>query len=504
MSYTYNEAIVTNKKYYEEIAESIRSKVGTSATYKPAEMKAAIASFPIFSDSDLVRTFEELEAKIAAKESVIWCDPTMYLGDGTNDISGEITIDYDVNIHYLHGMVSFKTASTNPSAKLSLFNCDILTSVAGNIFFEGCNFEAYDTKFQLCGPSSLLFHQYTLDSSIILDNCDIEYTLQVDYSLGGNREISSKLFGIDTTTNGTVVIKNSHIRHFWNNESNKYSVFASSNSNIVYTIENTIIEGCHALSAGVMYITAGTATFKNCLIKDCYCSGTPANDNINAGGAIHIDGGANIVLNSTQIINCTSTGHGGAIINSGTLIMQNSKISNCISKGFGGAICNLGTLNMSNSTLEGNSSRNCTSENNIYASLGRIGRGGAIYNIGTINITGGYIINNHADYSGGGVHQDAGSTICSSSPLVVFLGNTCAMQYSASFGHLPAGRDIYTGTANTFQISAKTISQDSGVYPMTIYIYNDNSEASGNGWRIPKAYVGGVLLPPGGYVYLTN
>lgn len=39
---------------------------------------------------------------------------------------------------------------------------------------------------------------------------------------------------------------------------------------------------------------------------------------------------------------------------------------------------------------------------------------------------------------------------------------------------------------------------------MTIYIYSDNSEASGNGWRIPKAYVGGVLLPPGGYVYLTN
>lgn len=501
MSYTYNEAIVTNKKYYEEIAESIRSKIGTSDTYKPEEMKAAIASFPTFSDSDLVRTFEELEAKIAAKESVIWCDPTMYLGDGSNDISGEITIDYDVSIHYLHGNVKFTAVSPNFEAKLSLFNCDIISN-ADNSFFTGYTFEAYNTKFQLCNSSRIISmgNGAEVPFNIKIDNCTIEYALQTDDE---SNEISSSLFRFNNMVDVSVSITNSMIKNFKNNQTQIYSVFNLFNK-ATYTLKNVIIENCHALSAGVMYASGGTATFKNCLIKDCYCSGTPANDNINAGGAIHIDSGANVILNSTQIINCTSTGHGGAIINSGTLIMQDSKISNCISKGFGGAICNIGTLNMSNSTLEGNSSRNCTSENDVYASLGRIGRGGAIYNVGTINITGGYIINNHADYSGGGILQDAGSTTCSDSPLVVFLGNTCAMQYSISVGHAPAGRDIYTGTANTFQISATTISQDTGVYPMNIYIYNDNSEASGNGWRVPKAYSGGSVLPAGGYVYLTN
>lgn len=503
MSYTYNEAIVTNKKYYEEIAESIRSKVGTSATYKPAEMKAAIASFPTFSDSDLVRTFEELEAKIAAKAPVIWCDPTMYLGNGSNDISGEITIDYDVSIHYLHGMVNFKTASTNPSAKLSLFNCDILTSVTGTIFFDGCNFEAYDTKFQLCGSSQLLLSQYTLASTIILNNCDIEYALQVDYSLGGNREISSNLLSMNTTTNSNVVIKNSLIRNFWNNQSEKYSVFTPSNSNISYTIENTTIEGCHALSAGAMYITAGTVTFKNCLIKDCYCIGTPANNNVNAGGAIHIDGETTVTLEDSTIYNCTSTGHGGAIINNGDLYLNNSKISSCMSKGFGGAICNIATLHMTDSTLDSNSSRNYSGTGEPYASLGRIGMGGAIYNVGQMWINGGYIINNHADYSGGGIQQDAGATICDGTNMVIFFGNTCAMQYASSVGHLPSGRDIRVGQANTFRVSGTSINSSSGKYPLTLILYNDN-HGTGIGWRVPSAYSGGVMLPAGGFVYLTN
>jgi hypothetical protein len=129
-----------------------------------------------------------------------------------------------------------------------------------------------------------------------------------------------------------------------------------------------------------------------------------------------------------------SDGHGGAILNYGTLTVSNCSVSgNRVSTGSGqgGGIYNSGTLTVTNCSVSGNKVTNlgtgdedgggifnvgtmtlsgCSVTNNSTVD---VGGGGGIYNAGTMTVSGCTVSGNSADY-GGGIFNAGTMTILSS------------------------------------------------------------------------------------------
>jgi hypothetical protein len=161
-------------------------------------------------------------------------------------------------------------------------------------------------------------------------------------------------------------------------------------------------------------------------------------------------------------------GHGGGVLNFGTLTVNNSTLSgNSVSHqdGEGGAIYNAGTLTVSNSTLSGNSA---------YGAGGVADGGGIANNGGTVTVSNSTLSGNSAAYAGGAIFNYVGGTVTVSSTTL--SGN------SASY----AGGGIFN-YAGTVRVSNSTLSDDSAGFAGAIYNNGDalmlsvsNSVFSGN------------------------
>jgi hypothetical protein len=204
---------------------------------------------------------------------------------------------------------------------------------------------------------------------------------------------------------------------------------------------NTTIDGANkiTISGGgttrIFNVTAGTylglanltlsngTALESCLYNGqggaIYNAGTLSVTNVSFTGNVACRGGAignagvlsvvgsTFSNNGTNAPRFTGDGYGGAIDNHGTAsVTSSSFISNTSINGNGGAINNSTSMTVTGSTFTGNSSW----------------VGGAIYNynLGTLLVIGSTFTGNNADYSGGGVDNEANAAIDNST----FISNS--------------------------------------------------------------------------------
>lgn len=185
------------------------------------------------------------------------------------------------------------------------------------------------------------------------------------------------------------------------------------------------------------------------------------------GGAVLNKG--TLILDNCKITNNKATYAAGALFNWGTLKIVNSNIQgNHVTKGHGGAILNEGTLSILDSVLQNNQCYN----------------GGAIYNDGTLNIIESVIQNNKATLWGGGA-------ICNYGEAKVIYSSL--YNNTASYGG--AIYNYYKTTVNYCKIMGNMASLGSA-----IRCDSGTVDAKNNWWgskNIPSGLVSGnVTIPP--------
>jgi hypothetical protein len=176
----------------------------------------------------------------------------------------------------------------------------------------------------------------------------------------------------------------------------------------------------------------------------------------------------------------SNNGHGGGILNFGTLTVSYCTLSgNSINDASvyvceGGAIANIaGTLTVSNCTL---------SNNSVAGGKGGASSGGAIANIGdattatfaTVTVINSTLSGNTAAWSGGGIfsYVDGKVTVSNS----ILSGNTATYEGGAIYGHVANMTISNTTLSDNSASSGGAISNDDGPFMLTI----SNSTFSGN------------------------
>ena len=187
------------------------------------------------------------------------------------------------------------------------------------------------------------------------------------------------------------------------------------------------IDGCD--KSRIFIVTGSKITLKNIIFENGHSFKNydhPLNDN---GGAIKVNGGADLTIEGCKFISNSSEGSAGAIYNSGKLKILKSDLSSNDSKHYGGCIYNRGILSISQSKLlynksawkggaiydygkELNISDSTLSTNSTGANkmFGLCGFGGAIYSICShLNIDKSSIVNNKAPSNGAAISLASGS-----------------------------------------------------------------------------------------------
>ena len=143
---------------------------------------------------------------------------------------------------------------------------------------------------------------------------------------------------------------------------------------------------------------SGTSTLNALTLRDGGYAGS-----VNIGGAIAIDGAADLtILNATIADN--STGFGGAIWNEGHARLINTTLSGNSAVVDGGAIFHLqGTLSLINTTLSGNRAGNA---------------GGAIFGYAGMTLESSTIAGNRSDLAGGGIHAFGSNALTMTNSIV--------------------------------------------------------------------------------------
>lgn len=214
---------------------------------------------------------------------------------------------------------------------------------------------------------------------------------------------------------------------------NPVTLDAGGNSRIVEVTAGTVVLAgltltngtCPAGNAGgAILVDPGAALSINSLtISGCMAT------NGSAGGAIYVYGTAKLSAVFSTISGCIATNGsaGGAIYNSGTALIEYCTLTGNIS-GTGGGIYTRGGLTLNVCTLVGNSAQPSAS-----------GSGGGVYNYGTSTV----LLNNctlvsNSAYVGGGLYNPGAGKL--------ILTNTIVAGNVASFGPDVAG--FYSGVSS--------------------------------------------------------
>ncbi len=210
-----------------------------------------------------------------------------------------------------------------------------------------------------------------LDSSPLIDNCDISY-----HAAGG--------FNID---GGSPKITGNHI-HDNTSSSAQYSAGGITIKNGTVTVTNNAIENNQSFGVfggGGISIQNGTITISKNIIDNNQCTGD------RGSGGISIQGGT-VTISSNTIEQNQNLGllygAGGILVGSGTVIISKNVINNNTATGGAGGIYYMGSA----PTIDDNLIRDNTGS---FA-------GGIYANTGTI--TNNRIIGNSATYRGGGIN----------------------------------------------------------------------------------------------------
>ena len=138
--------------------------------------------------------------------------------------------------------------------------------------------------------------------------------------------------------------------------------------------KNRCIDGCG--KTRIFNVVGRDVVVKNITLKNGFSE--------NGGGAINIVKGASLKLIDCKIIDNSSSGDGGAILNNGDLELVNANFNSNEAENMGGGIFNSGSLTVDGATFSQNKSR----------------RGLSIYNNGALNILGidfdNELFNNHS------------------------------------------------------------------------------------------------------------
>lgn len=219
----------------------------------------------------------------------------------------------------------------------------------------------------------------------------------------------------------------------------------------------------------------GTTTFTNLTLRD-------GNPDLDAGGAIDIIGGANLILNSVVITNNRTTVNGGAIaLDKGTLTLNNSVIVSNTAGLHGGGIFNQeGTINFTNSQVLTNSAA---------------ASGGGIYintEFASLTMNGGQINGNVANtanatnaFAAGGVHLTEGTMTMNSGEI---RGNN---------GYRGGG--VFATTSGTFIMNDGLIIDNEAQYGGGIYVQNIDASATINGGQITQNRSVAPIFGGGGF-----
>jgi predicted outer membrane repeat protein len=190
----------------------------------------------------------------------------------------------------------------------------------------------------------------------------------------------------------------------------------------------------------------------------------------------------------------SNNGHGGGILNFGTLTVSNCTLSgNSVNDTSvyvceGGAIANIaGTVNVSNSTLSGNS---------VAGGSGGGDSGGAIANIGdaatatvaTVTVSNSILSGNSAAYAGGAIFNYTYGTVTVSNST---LSNNSAAQDGGAI------LSRWTATVSGCTLSGNSAAHDGGAILNAGTVTVSNSTLSGN-----SAGLGGAIYNDGGLIEL--
>jgi hypothetical protein len=244
-------------------------------------------------------------------------------------------------------------------------------------------------------------------------------------------------------------------------------------------------------SGGIQNRTGGTLFVTNSVISD--------NGAVFGGGGIRNEFGAKATLTDSVVSGnyITYKGHGGGILNRGTLVVVGTTVSDNIGYS-GGGILNVGTATIRRSTISGNRLHS------IYHYLW----GGGINNTGTMTLVNSTVSDNEAGAYGGGVRSgDNGSLTILSSTIT---GNrlTAELPYYnqegggvfVHSGTLTLERSIVSGNTAT---KTREIGVANGVVvhanEYNLFGHDNDSGvagfAPGSTDIVPSKSLGGILLP---------
>ena len=243
----------------------------------------------------------------------------------------------------------------------------------------------------------------------------------------------------------------------------EYKIIISKNLNIIGEDEdNTIING---ISSGRMFkITSGAkVTISNLTL-------TKGINNMydGCGGGAILNNGI-LTLNNCKITNNVATYAGGALFNWGTLQINNCIIQgNKVTKGHGGAILNEGTLSVIDSVLRYNQAYN----------------GGSIYNDGQLTIINNIIYKNTATKWGGGALCNYGRATVTYSKLIYNTASYGGAIYNYNFLSI-----IFSQIIGNTATSGSAIKSSSGIVYAKSNWWGSNSNSS-------KLISGNIVITP--------
>lgn len=201
------------------------------------------------------------------------------------------------------------------------------------------------------------------------------------------------------------------------------------------------------------------------------------------GGAIRIEAGSQLTLDSSHLKDNKAGTDGGTIANYGTLVMTDTNIDYSTAVGSGGAIYNAGTATVSGAVLNLDSAQGdgggiaSTGTLNLTDSIVEAdtagGYGGGIDNAGVLKIVRSTLYYNNAPF-GGGLRNHTGGQV------VTLTNSTISGNWATGSG---GGLYVGTGTVSLFNV---TVAQN---------IADKN---------LKKTFVGGGIANIGGVVNFAN
>jgi len=303
---------------------------------------------------------------------------------------------------YNHTLATFSVTNTNDSDAGSLRQAIVDANAAAGadtINFTGVMADTTSDTITLTGGQLEISGDLTINgpgASLL--------------TISGNN--TGRVFQIDPGVNaaiGGVTIANGNASDVGGGILNNGGSLGLFNS----TLKNNVAQaGGGIYNAGGMLVNGGT--FNSNIVTDCgggiYNAGglEARNSTFNTnqahvnGGGIYNKAGASLTVDNDIFSKNTTGCFGGGIYNSGgAAVTVTASLINDGTAGFlGGGICNFGTIvSLDNTLIRGNK----------VTSNG--GAAGGVYNGGTANITNTSIMNNSTPGQGGGIYNDADTTL---------------------------------------------------------------------------------------------